>query len=327
MSSESTDPRTRLKFGKVAKTLTYFALPASFVAFLIVTLSQKKAAAAIFAAGVIGLLLVELLRRWLGKAQTKTTTYTDASTSFSIAAITGLVNNIFLIPVFYILMTFFYEITPLRLEPVLKRELGTAGMIITFLLLVVLVDFMYYWAHRGAHSIEVLWGSHSVHHSSEHFNPSTATRIAFLDEAWDIVLLSSLVLLGVNPMYVFAAYALVLLYQLPVHNTWVRTLPRPIEFGFNTPEHHRAHHAYQRIYLDKNFGGIFMIWDRSFGTSADIDNSMEPEFGLTTPVGTSNPVKAMFHEFHKIGHNVRTAGSFKSALQYIFGAPDWKPTN
>jgi sterol desaturase/sphingolipid hydroxylase (fatty acid hydroxylase superfamily) len=96
--------------------------------------------------------------------------------------------------------------------------------------------------------------------------------------------MSAICLLGFNPIYALVSYALVLLYQLPLHQMWTGRLPTWYEFFFNTPMHHRAHHAYQRMYIDKNFGGITIIWDRIFGTFVEVDDSIPPEFGLTQKV-------------------------------------------
>lgn len=161
----------------------------------------------------------------------------------------------------------------------------------------VLADLAYYAEHRMDHRIRLLWAGHSVHHSSQHFNLSTAVRLpwlipgSFLASVTDV----PLALLGIPAWMIFLAHSIVLLFQYPIHTERVDRLPRPIEFVFNTPSHHRVHHGANNPYLDKNYGGILIVWDRMFGSYAE---ETEPvRYGLTTNIGTHNPVRANYHEF------------------------------
>jgi sterol desaturase/sphingolipid hydroxylase (fatty acid hydroxylase superfamily) len=307
-------------------------LPIVFIAFMILTLSGDHFSSVIFGAGVAGMLLVELGRRVFYKRSVGSDLLKDSTTSLSVSLITGLMNNLFVIPVAFVWMTFVSNLTPLHLQQriadlfdgSLKNPYAIA---ITLAIALVCADFLYYWAHRGGHRVELLWGSHSVHHSSEHFNPTTATRIAFLDEFWDLCMMSVMCLLGLGPLYALGAYALVLLWQLPIHQTWRVKLPRWYEFFFNTPSHHRAHHAFQKIYIDRNFGGITIIWDRIFKSFQEVEEATPPAFGLTVPVGTYNPFKVLFIELGHMGKNVRHAKSFGEACGYVFKQPYWKPAD
>jgi sterol desaturase/sphingolipid hydroxylase (fatty acid hydroxylase superfamily) len=311
--------------GSANRIITFVLLPVALIAFLMVTLTSGKGSAIIFGLGLVALLLVEVFRRWLGRSPTSPDVYQDAAASLTLSVILNIVNGVILVPVMFIWMTFVSEITPLHLQTRLSDALGPWAIPVTLALVLALADFLYYWAHRGGHRIELLWGSHSVHHSSEHFNPTTATRISFLDELWDMIMMSSICLLGIGPQYALGAYALILLYQLPLHQTWLKRLPRWYEFTFNTPEHHRAHHAFQKAYIDRNFGGILIVWDRMFGSYADVEADLPPAYGLTVPVGTYNPLRVLFHELAVMGRNVAHATSARERFGYVFRQPYWKP--
>jgi sterol desaturase/sphingolipid hydroxylase (fatty acid hydroxylase superfamily) len=310
---------------KSGKIITYIILPIVVTVFILVTVTRDQLSAVIFGVGVVLLLVIEAIRLVVAKAKVNSTTFRDATASFSIGLLTGFVNQLILLPVMYVFMAFVAAVTPLQLGVRIDSLFGSWTIPVSLAICLVLADFLYYLAHRSAHRVEVLWGSHSVHHSSEHFNPTTATRISFLDQAWDLVLMSVICLLGFNPLYALGAYAIVLLYQLPLHQTWSRQMPRWFELVFNTPVHHRAHHAYQRMYIDKNFGGISIIWDRMFGSFAEIDESTPPEFGLTVPVGTYNPFKLMVVEFGHMGRSMKEMPTVGDSLQVPFRPPYWKP--
>ncbi len=312
--------------GSANRIITFVLMPLALIAFLMVTLTSGRGSAILFGLGLIALLLVELFRRWLGRAPTSSDVYKDAATSLTMSVIMNIVNAVILVQVIFIWMTFVSEITPLHLQARLSDALGSWAIPVTLAFVLVLADFLYYWAHRGGHRIELLWGSHSVHHSSEHFNPTTATRISFLDELWDMVMMSSICLLGIGPQYALGAYALILLYQLPLHQTWMKRLPRWYEFTFNTPVHHRAHHAFQKIYIDRNFGGVLILWDRMFGSYAETQDDLPPAYGLTVPVGTYNPLRVLFHELGVMGRNVAHANSASERFGYVFRQPYWKPS-
>lgn len=151
---------------------------------------------------------------------------------------------------------------------------------------VVLADIAYYWEHRSMHRVNLLWATHSVHHSSPFFNISVAYRFGPMDGVWPIFFHLPLVFLGFNPFVVFFAEMFVQLFQTALHTEAVKKLPRPFEWIFNTPSHHRVHHASNRKYLDANYAGIFIIWDRLFGTFVKEDEKIV--YGLVKPIPEIN---------------------------------------
>ena len=184
------------------------------------------------------------------------------------------------------------------------------------------VDFAYYWYHRLHHESRVLWAIHVAHHSSQRYNLSVALR-----QPWVVVstlpFLMPLAVLGVAPQLILTSFAINLLYQFFIHTEAVGRMWAPIELVFNTPSHHRVHHGSNQQYLDRNYAGILIIWDRMFG-------SFEPEvapviYGLTKNIETHNPLRIESHEWFAIFRDVRRAGSVRHALGYVFRHPGWSP--
>jgi len=185
-------------------------------------------------------------------------------------------------------------------------------------------DFCYYWDHRWMHEVRLFWANHVTHHSSERYNLSTALR-----QPWSGYLTSwvylPMPLIGLPARHVAKAGQLNLLYQYWIHTEAIDRLPKPIEAVFNTPSHHRVHHGANPQYLDKNYGGILIIWDKLFGT-------FEPEvrrikYGLTKNIKTLNPVRIGYHEFVDIARDVRGASNWRDRLRYVFGRPGWRPAS
>jgi sterol desaturase/sphingolipid hydroxylase (fatty acid hydroxylase superfamily) len=183
------------------------------------------------------------------------------------------------------------------------------------------VDFAYYWFHRLHHELRVLWASHVPHHSSQRYNLSTALR-----QSWTpftaLPFYLPLVWLGFSIPLVVAAHGINLLYQFWIHTELIDRLG-PLEWVFNTPSHHRVHHGANVQYLDRNYAGILIVWDRWFGT-------FEPEgervrYGLTKNIASHNPVYAAFHEFVAVFRDALSAPSLRDALGYLLQPPGWKP--
>ncbi|MFE7797808.1 sterol desaturase family protein [Nocardia sp. NPDC057440] len=206
-------------------------------------------------------------------------------------------------------------VTPLHLSPK-SWWVWALGLVVT--------DFCYYWAHRADHRVRLLWTAHSVHHSSEYFNLSTALRLPWLHPVATMVRGLAWVpaaLIGLPPWMIFLLQTIGLLYQFPIHTQRVGTLGRPIEFLFNTPAHHRIHHGSNQPYIDKNYGGIFIIWDRMFGSFAA---ESEPiRYGLTKNIATHNPLRVNFHELAGLIGDVRNAETWRGRIGYVFGPPGW----
>jgi sterol desaturase/sphingolipid hydroxylase (fatty acid hydroxylase superfamily) len=188
--------------------------------------------------------------------------------------------------------------------------------------MLLLVDLGWYFNHRFAHRVRIAWAGHQAHHSSEYFNFGTALRQKW--NPWSEALFwLPLPLLGFPPWMIYIAFSFNLIYQFFIHTETVEKLPAPIEFVFNTPSHHRVHHGSDPEYLDKNYGGILIVWDRMFGTFQE--ELHRPRYGLTKPVGTYNLLKLQYGEYGRIIADVRRASSWRDRLGYVFGPPGWAP--
>jgi sterol desaturase/sphingolipid hydroxylase (fatty acid hydroxylase superfamily) len=192
----------------------------------------------------------------------------------------------------------------------------------TWVVLLLGVDLLWYTYHRISHRVRVVWAAHQVHHSSAYFNYATALR-----QKWNLwfenLMWLPLPLLGMPPWMVYTGFSVNLIYQFWVHTEKIGRLPRPVELVFNTPSHHRVHHGSDPEYLDRNYGGILIIWDRMFGTFAR--ETRRPTYGLTTPVNTYNPLKLQFGEFAAIARDLRRSRSPRDVGGYLFGPPGWRP--
>src|SRR5690349_17409172 len=184
------------------------------------------------------------------------------------------------------------------------------------------VDLLFYTYHRIAHRVRLIWATHQAHHSSEYFNFATALRQKW-NNSGEILMWIPLPLLGVPPWMVFASFSVNLVYQFWVHTERIDKLWRPVEFVFNTPSHHRVHHGRDPQYLDRNYGGILIIWDRLFGSFQP--ELFRPRYGLTKPVDTFNIWKLQTHEYAAIARDWRSAKRLGDKLRYVFGPPGWTP--
>lgn len=189
-----------------------------------------------------------------------------------------------------------------------------------WLVLLVAEDFCYYWFHRSHHEVRILWAAHVNHHSSEHYNLSTALRQALLTPITGPFFWAPLALIGYPPWMILTAQAWSLLYQFWLHTEAVDRIG-PLEWIMNTPSHHRVHHGKNVRYLDRNHGGIFIVWDRLFGTFAREDERVI--YGLTKDIKTFNLVKIGFHELGAIAADVRRAPNLRAKLGYVFMPPGW----
>src|ERR1700754_475197 len=183
-------------------------------------------------------------------------------------------------------------------------------------------DFSYYWFHRVSHESRVFWASHVVHHSSQHFNLSTALRQTWVPMTYFPFWLP-LPLLGFPVWMILLAQSWSLIYQFWIHTERIQRLPKPLEAVLNTPSHHRVHHGMNHEYLDKNYAGILIIWDRLFGTFEPEQNRVR--YGLTTQLTTHHPVKVAFHEYIALTHDIRAARGLKTKLKLLLKGPGWRP--
>ncbi|WP_421857115.1 sterol desaturase family protein [Oceanicaulis sp.] len=196
-----------------------------------------------------------------------------------------------------------------------------------FVIAFVLDDFVYYWSHRWAHTVRWWWADHVVHHSSQHYNLSTALRQPWLNPLTlkFIFLGSWLVLIGFPPAMIAFVGALNLIYQFWIHTEAVGKMWAPIEAVMNTPSHHRVHHATNPRYLDRNYAGVFIVWDRMFGTFEAETDEEEIRYGIVRNLGTHNPLTICLHEWWGILKDVRSARSPREVLGYWLGPPGWSP--
>lgn len=192
----------------------------------------------------------------------------------------------------------------------------------TWVIAIVGVDVLFYTYHRIAHRVRVIWATHQAHHSSQYFNFATALRQKW-NNSGEILIWIPLPLLGVPPWLVFASFSINLIYQFWVHTERIGKLWPPIEFIFNTPSHHRVHHGMDVEYLDRNYGGIFIVWDRLFGTFQP--EVFRPHYGLTKPVNTFNIWTLQTREYVAIARDVRRATRWRHRFGYVFGPPGWEP--
>ncbi|MFV3126562.1 sterol desaturase family protein [Niveispirillum sp. KHB5.9] len=186
-------------------------------------------------------------------------------------------------------------------------------------------DMRYYWAHRFMHRIRWLWASHVVHHSSQHFNYATALRQPWSSMVMGLFVLKlPLAFLGFHPAILIFASSLNLLYQFWVHTEAIGRMPGWFEAVMNTPSHHRVHHGSNPRYLDSNYAGTLIIWDRMFGTFVPEQDQDPVRFGLVRDLGTFNPLRIAFHEFVGIFKDQAQGGlSLKDRFLYLFGPPGW----
>ncbi len=184
-------------------------------------------------------------------------------------------------------------------------------------------DFAYYWQHRAEHEIRVLWACHVTHHSSRRYHLVTALRQPWTP--WThLVFYPPLALLGVRPELILLSGGLNLIYQFWVHTEVVGRLPAALEAVLNTPSHHRVHHGSNARYLDRNYGGILIVWDRLFGT---FEAESEPvAYGITRNVDTHHPVALAFHEYAAIARDVAGARTWGERAGYLLRRPGWRPT-
>jgi sterol desaturase/sphingolipid hydroxylase (fatty acid hydroxylase superfamily) len=195
----------------------------------------------------------------------------------------------------------------------------------SFLLAFVLEDFRYYWWHRIGHRSRWFWASHVVHHSSQHFNLSTNLRQSWTSQFSGLILLNvPLAFLGFSPGIIGLAFTVNLLYQFWIHTEAIDRMPRWFEWLLNTPSHHRVHHASNPRYLDANYAGVFMIWDRLFGTFVAEQADERPRYGIVRNLGTFNPIRIALHEYVSIARDLgrRNLGLAQRA-GYLFGPPGW----
>ncbi|MEP1470047.1 MAG: sterol desaturase family protein [Halieaceae bacterium] len=208
-----------------------------------------------------------------------------------------------------------YDISPLK--GVIGRQWWC------WLLLFFLDDFIYYWFHRANHEVRLMWAGHVNHHSSRFMNYGTALRQGVGERVYKYFFWLPLPLLGFDPVMVVTMMSISLFYQFWIHTRAVRKLHPIIEFVFNTPSHHRVHHASNIRYLDCNHGGTLIVWDRLFGTFSEELADEPVVYGLTKNIETYNPVRIVAIEYQSIAYDLQRATRWADKLGYLLNAPGW----
>lgn len=192
----------------------------------------------------------------------------------------------------------------------------------TWVLAFFVADFTYYWMHRIEHEHRILWANHSVHHSSEDYNLTISMRLSIVESAIEWIFLVPMILIGFVPFQAVVALIFVAQYQ-----TWIHT-ERIVKLGwldevFNTPSVHRVHHGSNRKYLDKNYGGVLIIWDKIFGTFQREEEVVV--YGLTKNIHSNNPITINFNEYKSIWKDVKKCHNWKDRFRIVFGGLVWRP--
>lgn len=257
-----------------------------------------------------GLMTIELVF----EAITKKYTYrlNDAMTNINLGVlnqITNIFNKIITVGIFtFIFDQFAFAHIPPRA--------------ISFVILFVLYDFCFYWSHRMAHQISLFWGGHVVHHQSEDFNLSVALRQSSTAFIWSTPFYLPLAFMGFDPVQFVMVGGFNLLYQFWIHTEHIGKLGW-LEYIINTPSHHRVHHGRDPKYIDTNYAGVFIIWDRMFGTFKEEEET--PTYGITKPVNSWNPVYANFAHYIDLYHYVKQSRSWSDTKNMLFRRPGWLP--
>lgn len=193
----------------------------------------------------------------------------------------------------------------------------------TTIVLFVGVDFFYYWFHRLAHEIAVIWGSHVVHHQSEEYNLTVALRQAWLQGVFSWFFYIPLAFVGFDPYMFVTVASFQTLYQFWIHTRYIGKLPAVIEYIFNTPSHHRVHHGINPQYIDKNHGGTLIVFDRIFNTFEK--EQEEVVYGITQPVKSWNPIWVNFQYWIELAKEVYTEKLWSYKFKRLFYTPGWHP--
>lgn len=210
-----------------------------------------------------------------------------------------------------------YDLFYLKLAPI-----QIPNTVWTWIACFFIFDFFFYWAHRWGHEVNFFWGAHSVHHQSEDYNLTVALRQSWLHSILAFVVFLPIPFMGFPPEVFFPTLMMSSVYQFWIHTEAIVKMPRWFEFLFNTPAHHRVHHAVNPEYIDRNHGATLIIWDRIFGTFAE--EKTHPTYGVTKPINTWNPLWTnliYYVELWELGKGMK----WTDKLQLLFRRPGWRP--
>lgn len=257
-----------------------------------------------------GLMSIELVYETITKKRTYR--LNDAITNINLGAlnqISGIFTKVISIGIYTVVFEFF-AITLLPVDW------------ITFIVLFVLYDLCFYWSHRMAHTVSLFWGGHVVHHQSEDFNLTVALRQSSTAFIWSFPFYLPLAVLGFDPIQFLTVGAFNLLYQFWIHTEHIGKIGW-LEYIINTPSHHRVHHGRDPKYIDKNYAGVFIVWDRMFGTFKEEEE--RPTYGITKSLNSWNPLYANFAHYIDLYNYVKQSKSWSDTKNMLFKQPGWLP--
>ena len=195
---------------------------------------------------------------------------------------------------------------------------------VTWVIAFLFYDLCYYWMHRMSHEVKVLWASHVVHHQGEEFNLSTALRQTSSGWLWKWIFYIPMFMVGIPGEVFFTVAAINLLYQFWVHTEHIKTLG-PLELIFITPSNHRIHHAQNPEYIDANYGGVFIVWDRIFGTYIPERDDLKPIYGTVKPLRSWNPIWSNLEIYHQMIRDTIHTKTLKNKIKVWFSSTRWRP--
>ena len=257
----------------------------------------------------LGLIILEVLLDFFSSKERR---WKDSGANFIIFLINQLLEKTIIGSVGVICLMLFHWITPLNISM----------NVFTWVIAFFVADFTYYWMHRLEHEHRILWASHSVHHSSEDYNLTVSFRLSIVEGLFEWVFLIPMILIGFSPFQAIVSLILVAQFQTWIHTERIGKLGWLDEI-FNTPSVHRVHHGSNNKYLDKNYGGFLIIWDKLFGTFQREEEKVV--YGLTKNIKTNNPIMINFIEYKNIWEDVKMCRTKKDKLKIIFGNLIWKP--
>ncbi len=276
----------------------------------------------------IALIFIEALAAWLSRRQRGRRLYrwNDSISALS----TGLIFSIAGVAVTAgALYVYALVGSTLPLGDTLLRKMGLPEVSLAspwyiWLIVLVVVDCVYYWFHRACHEVRFLWACHVTHHSGEEFNLSTALRQCAFQRVFEYSFYLPLAVAGIPWQMMFICHGGVKIYQFWVHTRIIGRLGF-LEAFLLTPSHHRVHHGRDPRYLDKNHGGIFILWDRLFGTY--VEESDEPHYGLTKPLANWDPLWANVHEYAGIWNDAKRTQNWRDKIGVFLNKPGWRPSD
>jgi sterol desaturase/sphingolipid hydroxylase (fatty acid hydroxylase superfamily) len=249
-------------------------------------------------------------------------TYQTKDTLSSIAMGSGFLilsglSNLFVIRIFIFLNEYSFFNIPRAWSGIFSGE-KTVWWV--FILLLFLDDFCYYWFHRISHKCRFFWCAHETHHSSEYYNFGTALRQSWIGSPITWIFWAPLSILGFHPEDILFQSSLNLFYQFWIHTKFTKSLGI-FDYVMNTPSHHRVHHGTNIPYLDRNYAGVFIIWDRIFKTFTP--ETKEPRYGVLHPLNSYNPIIIGFHMIKELNHDLKRSNKWKDKIRYLFYPPGW----